>query len=71
MDWCGSWNCFVGLLNRVPRELVMTVLGRPGSFNGLLQTAAGLLLDLCSHGILLVGMKFYERGASLGQTMAF
>lgn len=63
---------FVGLLNRVPRELVMTVLGRPGSFNGLLRaTAAGLLLDLCSHGILLVGMKFYERGASLGQTMAF
>ena len=30
-----------------------------------------MLLDLCSHGILLVGMKLYQRGASLGQVMAF
>jgi uncharacterized membrane protein YraQ (UPF0718 family) len=27
--------------------------------------------DLCSHGILLVGMRLYERGAGLGQVMAF
>jgi len=32
---------------------------------------AGVLLDLCSHGILMVGTKLYERGASLGQVMAF
>lgn len=63
---------FVGLLNRIPRELVMGVLGQGGTVSGLLRaTGAGLLLDLCSHGILMVGMKLYERGASLGQIFAF
>lgn len=63
---------FVGILSRVPREYVISVLGRPGAKKSILRaTLAGLLLDLCSHGILMVGMKLYERGASLGQTMAF
>ena len=63
---------FVGLIGRLPRELVMSVLGRAGSKTGLLRaTGAGLLLDLCNHGILMVGMRLYERGASLGQVMAF
>lgn len=63
---------FVGLLDRVPKELVMSALGQGGSFSGILRaTAAGVLLDLCSHGILMVGTKLYERGASIGQVMAF
>ena len=63
---------FVGLLAKVPRDFVTAMLGRGGSLGGLLRaTGAGLFLDLCSHGILLAGMKLYERGASLGQTMAF
>lgn len=63
---------FVGLLGRVPRELVMGLLGREQGFTSLLRaTLAGVLLDLCSHGILAVGMKLYERGASAGQVMAF
>lgn len=63
---------FVGVLSKVPREFVMGVIGRAGSFGGICRaTLAGLMLDLCSHGILLVGMKLYERGASLGQVMAF
>ena len=63
---------FVGLLERIPRELVMSALGQGGSFKGICRaTLAGVLLDLCSHGILMVGMKLYERGASLGQVMAF
>ncbi|RLQ22761.1 ATPase [Seongchinamella sediminis] len=63
---------FVGLLSRVPRELVMGVLGRDGGLHGLLRaTLAGVFLDLCSHGILAVGMKLYERGATIGQVMAF
>ncbi|MBL9154438.1 MAG: permease [Verrucomicrobiales bacterium] len=62
----------VGLIARVPREFVLGVLGQGGSFTGLLRaTAAGTLLDLCSHGILLVGTQLYRRGASLGQTVAF
>ena len=63
---------FVGLLGRVPRELVMGMLGRKAGLAGLGRaTLAGVFLDMCSHGILAVGMKLYERGASLGQVMAF
>ncbi len=62
----------VGILTKVPQAFIMAILGKPGTFKGILRaTLAGLLLDMCSHGILLVGMKFYKRGASLGQTMAF
>lgn len=63
---------FVGILARIPRDLVMSVLGHERGFSSLLRaTMAGVLLDLCSHGILAVGMKLYERGASVGQVMAF
>ena len=63
---------FVGLLGRVPREFVTSLLGKGDSFLGILRaTIAGLFLDLCSHGILLVAMRLYQRGASLGQVMAF
>jgi uncharacterized membrane protein YraQ (UPF0718 family) len=63
---------FVGILGRIPRELVMGMLGRNGGLGGLCRaTLAGVFLDLCSHGILAVGMKLYERGASAGQVMAF
>lgn len=62
----------IGILGRVPRDMVMALLGRGGRVGGILRAVgAGLLLDLCNHGILLVGMKLYERGASLGQVMAF
>ena len=63
---------FVGILGRVPRELVMAMLGREAGIGGLFRaTLAGVFLDLCSHGILAVGMKLYERGAGIGQVMAF
>lgn len=63
---------FVGLLERIPRDLVISALGQGGTVKGIVRaTAAGVLLDLCSHGILMVGTKLYERGASLGQLMAF
>lgn len=63
---------FVGILSKIPQEFILSVMGRPRTFRGVIQaTIAGTLLDMCSHGILLVGMKLYKRGASLGQTMAF
>lgn len=63
---------FVGLLNKIPREFIVAILGNRRGISGILRaTLAGLLLDLCSHGILLVGTKLYERGASLGQMIAF
>ena len=49
---------FVGILNKIPKEFVTSLLGKGGSFSGILRaTGAGVLLDLCSHGILMVGMK--------------
>lgn len=63
---------FVTLLDFIPRDMAIKLVGKPGTKKGVLQAAlAGVLFDLCSHGILLVGMKLYERGASVGQVMAF
>jgi len=60
------------ILSRFPRELVAAILGRGHTTSGLLRAVgAGVLLDLCNHGILMVGMGLYKRGVSLGQTMAF
>ncbi len=62
----------VGLLERLPREIVIHALGaRRGTVGIGRAILAGLLLDLCNHGILLVAMSLYRRGASLGQTIAF
>ncbi len=63
---------FIGLLGRVPREFVVSILGEQGGVLAIFRaTLAGVLLDLCSHGILMVGAKLYERGASTAQVMAF
>ncbi len=72
--WLGAvlGTLAVGWLNRIPREVVMAALGPGQTKRGILRaTLAGVLLDLCNHGILMVAMKLYERGASLGQVMAF
>jgi uncharacterized membrane protein YraQ (UPF0718 family) len=71
------WGVLIGILmiavlGRIPREFIMTALGTGRGVGGILRaTAAGVLLDLCSHGILMVGAKLYERGAGIGQVMAF
>ncbi len=71
------WGITIGIvmvaaLSKVPREFVMSILGRDGGPSGIIRaTLAGVLLDLCSHGILMVGAKLYERGASAGQLIAF
>lgn len=71
------WGLVLGIvmlavLSKVPREFVMSILGTRTGVKGILRaTAAGVMLDLCSHGILMVGAKLYERGASIGQVMAF
>ncbi|MEM7742199.1 MAG: permease [Pseudomonadota bacterium] len=63
---------FVGLLDRIPREVVIAALAGERRVTGILRaTAAGVAFDLCSHGILMVGMKLYERGATAGQVVAF
>jgi len=62
----------MGLIHKIPREFVMHVLGTGQGLKGIWRaTLAGLLLDLCNHGILMVASKLYERGASMGQVSAF
>ena len=62
----------VAVLTKVPREFVVSLLGTGNGLRGILRaTFGGVLLDLCSHGILMVGAKLYERGVSTGQVMAF
>lgn len=62
----------VALLTKIPREFVVSILGTGRGIGGILRaTLGGVLLDLCSHGILMVGAKLYERGVSVGQVMAF
>ena len=71
------WGLLFGIvamavIGRIPRELVAAVLGKGGTASGLFRAVgAGVMLDLCNHGILMVGMGLYKRGASLGQTIAF
>ena len=71
------WGILLGivmliLLSKIPREFVISLLGTGTGFKGILRaTIGGVLLDLCSHGILMVGAKLYERGVSIGQVMAF
>lgn len=63
---------FLALMSRIPREFVMSVLGNKKGANGIARAMlAGILLDLCNHGILMIATKIYQRGASAGQTMAF
>jgi len=62
----------VGLIDRVPRQFVIGIIGRDQGTKSLVRAVlAGVLLDLCNHGVLMVGAKLYERGASLGQVFAF
>ncbi len=71
------WGLLLGvvmlaLLSRIPREFIISLLGTGTGFMGIIRASiGGVLLDLCSHGILMVGAKLYERGASTGQVMAF
>jgi hypothetical protein len=63
---------FVGIMNKIPREYFNHILGSGDKPKDIIKAAiAGVLLDLCSHGILMVGAKLYERGASYAQVLTF
>lgn len=62
----------IGIMSKIPREIFTAAMGRGDRFSGLLRAVfAGVLLDLCCHGILLVASKLYERGVSLAQVVTF
>jgi len=63
---------FVSIMSKIPREYFTKIMGEGDKTSGIFRAAiAGLFLDLCSHGILMVGAKLYERGASTAQIMTF
>jgi len=63
---------FVGIMNKIPREYFNHILGGGNKLSDIIKAAAaGVLLDLCSHGILMIGAKLYERGASYAQLLTF
>lgn len=62
----------VGLMNKIPREYFTSMMGRGDQPGDILKAAfAGVVLDLCNHGILVVAGKLYERGLSAAQVIAF
>jgi uncharacterized membrane protein YraQ (UPF0718 family) len=62
----------IGILSKIPSKFVVAALGNDTGFRGIVRaTLGGVLLDLCNHGILMVGAKLYERGISIGQFVAF
>lgn len=64
---------FSGLLSKIPQDFVVSAFGsRKAGVGGIVKASiAGVLLDLCSHGILIVAMQLYRKGLSLGQVIAF
>lgn len=62
---------FVGIIDKIPRNFISNLFAHKGSKGIFRAVLAGVMLDLCSHGILMVGMKLYKQGIRLGQLMAF
>lgn len=61
-----------GLMNEIPKEYFTHIMGRGTSGKDIFKAAlAGVLLDICNHGILLMASKLYERGLSAAQVMTF
>lgn len=62
----------VGLMNKIPREYFTAIMGRGDNFKDITKAAiAGVVLDLCNHGILVITGKLYERGLSVPQVLTF
>ena len=62
----------VGLMNKIPREYFTAIMGRGDTFGDIIKAAiAGVVLDMCNHGILVITGKLYERGLSIAQVLTF
>lgn len=72
--WFGIFMGMIasGFISKLPREMVISLFGRKNGLNGIIRAAIiGVLLDTCSHGVLLIGMQLYKKGITTGQAMAF
>ncbi|MEM7651096.1 MAG: permease [Pseudomonadota bacterium] len=73
MSWGVALGLFsVGIMNKIPREYFTTIMGRGDKPIDIIKAAcAGVVLDMCNHGILVVSGKLYERGLSIAQVLTF
>lgn len=71
------WGIFLGIasvaaIDLLPQKTLLKILGKQTGINSIFRAAfAGVVLDVCSHGIILIAMKLYKRGMGIGQVMAF
>ncbi|MBC6445205.1 MAG: permease [Alphaproteobacteria bacterium GM202ARS2] len=62
----------VGALGHIPQHVIVRIIGQPHRISSVARaTLGGVVFDLCNHGVIMIAMQLYKRGASLGQTMAF
>ncbi|MCP4393043.1 MAG: ATPase [Alphaproteobacteria bacterium] len=63
---------FAGIMDYIPKEFFAKVLGQDKGFWGVLRASiAGVILDMCNHGILMVAAKLYNKGVKISQVIAF
>lgn len=63
---------FVGALNLFPKNLITSTFGETRGLGSILRAAsAGIVLDLCNHGLLLIASKLYKSGVRYSQVLAF
>jgi len=61
----------LGFLEKIPQDLLYHYFGKTG-FKAVSKAAvAGVLLDMCNHGILMIAANLYKRGATIGSVVAF
>ncbi len=63
----------VGFLGMIPREFILSIMGtNKGRTQALCRAMiAGLLFDLCNHGLMMVAVTLYRKGAKMSHVMAF
>lgn len=54
------------------KKLLYKVCGKPGTIMGVVKSSfAGIVLDVCNHGVLIIAAKLYSKGLRISQVMAF
>lgn len=63
---------FAGIMDYIPKEFFAKVLGQDKGYWGVLRASiAGIVLDMCNHGILMIAAKLYNKGVKVSQVVAF
>ena len=63
---------FVGLMNLIPANMITSAFGESRGIGSILRAAsAGIVLDLCNHGLLIIASKLYKSGVRYSQVLAF